>query len=66
MDLENIIYAKDLTLKEFLDKLISNDYGRLFPNNCFPTEEMMNEYLGSISQRTDNEIRSILRRFFNS
>jgi restriction system protein len=63
MDLENIIYAKDLSLKEFLDKLISKDYGRLYPNNCFPTEEMMNEYLGSISQRNDNEIRSILRRF---
>lgn len=63
MKIENIIFAKDLTLSDFLDKLISKDYNRLYPNNYFPTEEMMNEYLSTIEQRTDNEIRSILRRF---
>lgn len=63
MNVDDIIYAKDLSLSDFLDKLISKDYNRLYPNNCFPTEEMMNEYLDTIEQRTDNEIRSILRRF---
>lgn len=63
MNRKDIIFAKDLTLSDFLDKLISKDYNRLYPNNCFPTEEMMNEYLNTIEQRTDNEIRSILRRF---
>lgn len=63
MDIENIIFAKDLTLVDFLDKLISKDFHRLYPNNCFPTEEMLDEYLSTIEQRTDNEIRSILRKF---
>lgn len=63
MNIENIIFAKDLTLSEFLDKFISKDFTRLYPNNCFPTEKMMDEYLRTIQQRTDNEIRSILRRF---
>ena len=63
MNIDNIIYAKDLNLSDFLDKLISKDFNHLYPNNCFPTEEMMNEYLDTIEQRTDNEIRFILRRF---
>ncbi len=63
MKIEDIIIAKDLSLSDFLDKLTSKDFYRLYPNNCFPTEEMMNEYLDTIEQRTDNEIRSILRRF---
>ncbi|MBN2881808.1 restriction endonuclease [Candidatus Woesearchaeota archaeon] len=63
MNTEETIFAKELSLEEFLEKLISKDYGRLFPNNCFPTEEMMNEYLDNVSKRTDNEILSILRKF---
>ena len=63
MSIEETIFAKELSLSEFLEKLNSMDYGRLFPNNCFPTEEMMNEYLDTVYERTDNEIRSILRKF---
>ena len=63
MERDEIIFAKDLQLSEFLNILKSKDYNRLFPNNCFPTEEMMNEYLDTISSRSDIEIRSILRKF---
>lgn len=63
MDLNEIIYGENLTLSDFLNTLYSKDFNRLFPNNCFPTEELMNEYLDTIEKRTDNEIRSILRRF---
>lgn len=63
MEIEETIFAKDLTLSDFLYKLCSKDYNRLYPNNCFPTEKMMNEFLSTIDQRTDNEIRSILRKF---
>jgi len=63
MNIDEIIYARELSLSKFLEILNSKDYGRLFPNNCFPTENMMNEYLDSISNRTENEIRFILRRF---
>lgn len=63
MDIDNIIFAKDLSLSDFLEKLNSNDYHRLYPNNCFPNEEMLDEYLKTIEKRYDNEIRSILRKF---
>tara|TARA_R110002020_G_scaffold475610_1_gene711317 strand:- start:379 stop:1332 length:954 start_codon:yes stop_codon:yes gene_type:complete len=63
MKLDDIIFAKDLTLSEFLDKMISKDFNRLYPNNCFPTEELMNEYIDTIDRRTDNEVRWVLRRF---
>jgi len=57
------IDSTKLTLSEFLDKLNSKEYPRLYPNNHFPTEEMMNEYLNTIADRTDDQIRFILRRF---
>lgn len=63
MKLEDIIFAKELSLTDFLDKLLSREYYRLYPNNHFPTTEMTNEYLETIAQRTDNEIRAVLRRF---
>jgi restriction system protein len=57
------IDSTKLTLGEFLNKLNSKEYVRLFPNNHFPSEEMMNEYLSTIHERSDNHIRFILRRF---
>jgi restriction system protein len=60
---EEFIDSRKLKLSEFLDKLLSKDYSRLYPNNHFPTEEMMNEYLAAVSDRTDDQIRSLLRRF---
>lgn len=63
MNNKDIIFAKDLTLSDFLEKLTSKDYNRLYPNNCFPSEKMMNEYINTVEQRSENEIRSILRKF---
>ena len=60
---EEIIDSRELTLDEFLKTLFSEDARRLFPNNHFPTEELLNEYLSTIQKRSDNEIRAILRRF---
>lgn len=61
--MEDIIDAKSLTLEEFLKSLSNNDYHRLYPNNHIPTEEMMVEFLDTISERSDKEIKNILRKF---
>lgn len=60
---EELIDSRKLTLNEFLKILFSKDASKLFPDNHFPTEELLNEYLSKIHERSDNEIRAILRRF---
>lgn len=60
---EEIIDSRELSLDEFLKILFSGEASKLFPDNHFPTEELLNEYLSTIHERSDNEIRGILRRF---
>lgn len=59
----DIIEANSVLLEDFLKILFSKDVYRLFPNNHFPNDKMMDEFLSSISQRTDKEIKDILRKF---
>ncbi len=58
-----MIEAGKLSLTEFLDTLFSKKVNELFPNNHFPTEQMMNEFLSTIKLRNDKEIKNILRKF---
>ena len=58
-----MIEAEKLSINEFLDILFSKNVNELFPNNHFPTEEMSNEFLSTIKERSDKEIKNILRKF---
>lgn len=60
---KKVIDSTELTLDEFLNILFSNEASNLFPNNHFPTEGLLNEYLSTIHKRSDTEIRDLLRRF---
>jgi hypothetical protein len=57
------IDGKKLTLDKFLQVLLSKYNTILVPNNHFPTDEMLNEFLQSIKERSDNEVKEILRAF---
>lgn len=58
--------GKDMSLSEWLDALKIHESDRkyhLLPTNCFPTDEHRKQYLASIKNRPEPEIRSLLRNF---
>lgn len=57
------IEGKNLSLDEFLKTLFSKDSVKLFPNNCFPTEEMGNLFIDNIDFVSEKSIKNILRKF---
>lgn len=59
----NHIEGKDLSLDEYLGLLFSKDCSKLFPNNCFPTEEMGDIFLSRIDEFDENFIKNLLRKF---
>lgn len=60
----NFIDGKELSIDKFLEVLLSKYSVILVPNNHFPTDEMLNEFLATIEQRSDTEIKEILAAFF--
>jgi restriction system protein len=59
------IDGKKLTLDKFLQVLLSKYNSILLPNNHFPTDEMLNEFLQTVKEeRSDTEVKEILRAFF--
>jgi len=52
-----------LELHEFLTVLFSKDCEKLFPNNCFPTEEMGDLFIDQIDTVSEKSIKNILRKF---
>lgn len=61
--MEDFIQGKELTLSAYIEILLSKNSSKLHPNNHFPTDELLNEFLKTINERSDREIRSILRKF---
>lgn len=63
---KSIIFGKDLTLDEWLH-LISipkeNSEFHVFPDFCFPTDELKDEYISQIKDRDPEEVRSLIRAF---
>ena len=57
------IEGKDLSLGEFLKVLFSKNQSKLFPNNCFPSEEMGNLFLTRIDEFDEVFIKNLLRKF---
>jgi restriction system protein len=60
---DDIIDGRSVTLKEFISILLSSNIPKIFPNNCFPTNEMFDEYIETIQIRSDDEIKEIIKRF---
>ncbi len=61
--MNEIFDGTKLSLSEWLNIIFSNKASRLLPNNCFPTDEIRNEYLDLIHDRSEDEIKNLLRRF---
>jgi restriction system protein len=62
IDGREIVEGKALTLDEWLRKLHDPTIA-LFPTIAFPTDEMRNQYLQTIANRSIEEVISLLRRF---
>lgn len=60
---DDIIDGTTLTLSEYLNILFSKNYKKMYPNNYFPTDEMLNEYLEIIHNVSNNDIKKIIFRF---
>lgn len=58
-----IIEAKNLTLIEFINHLLSSNSINLFPNNCFPSNELFDEFLQKIHDYEEQIVLQIIERF---
>lgn len=58
---EDIIDGTSIDLNSWLELVFSSNDPKVFPNNCFPSNKMLDEYLGEIESKTELEIRNILR-----
>lgn len=59
---DDIINGTSLTLNEFLDMLFTKPE-KIFPNNCFPTNELLDEYINTISDRSDDVVKNLINYF---
>jgi restriction system protein len=59
----DIIDGNSLTLNEFLNILLNENYQKLYPNNCFPSNEMLEEFIKTIKNTSDKDIKKIIFRF---
>jgi restriction system protein len=59
----DVIDGNSLTLNEFLDILINGNYLKLYPNNCFPSNKMLEEFLKIVKNMPDKDIKKIIFRF---
>ncbi|WP_121614407.1 restriction endonuclease [Mesobacillus foraminis] len=65
--MSNVIFSPKLikegkmTLDGWLETMKSDNRDRLFPNNCFPSEEFLNEYINKINNFSEKEFKNLLR-----
>lgn len=58
-----LIDGKDLPLNRWIELLLSDQARNVFPNNCFPTDEMKNEYISNIKDVDEKSFKNLLRCF---
>jgi restriction system protein len=61
--IDDIIDGETISLEEFLSIVLSKDYHKVFPNNCFPSNAMLDEYIDTIKQRKDNDVKKLINLF---
>lgn len=60
---DDIIDGNSLTLNEYLNILLSKNYLKVYPNKCFPSTKMLEEFLKAVKNTPDNDIKKIIFRF---
>ena len=60
---DDIIDGNSLTLEEYLEILLSNRYKKVYPNNCFPSNDMFDKFILRIKEIPDSVIFKIIYRF---
>ena len=64
---EQIIFSPKLikngktSLEDWLEVMFSNERDRLYPNNCFPSDEFLNEYISKIDEISETDFKKLLR-----
>jgi restriction system protein len=58
---EPIVYGKSMPLNEWLAAV--RDEKNVFPSFCFPTADHRKEFADTISQRSEKEVRDLIRQF---
>lgn len=58
-----IILGKDLTLEQWIALVISDQASNVFPNNCFPTDAMKNQYMSRVKDVDERNFKDLLRCF---
>lgn len=63
-----LIDATKISLDEWLNYVYANEKkdSFLFPDCCFPTDEMKEQYIKDIDQKTDKEVKFLLSKFLIS
>src|SRR5579871_5194314 len=58
---ETIVLGKTMPLNEWLAAI--REKKNIFPNFCFPSDAHRKEYATTISQKSDREVRDLIRQF---
>jgi restriction system protein len=61
--IDGIIDGNTLTLDEYLEIVLYKDYKKVYPNNCFPSNELLNEYISRIKEFDDRKVKQLLYRY---
>ena len=63
----DVIFSPDLikegkmSLNNWLDLMDSEKREKLFPNNCFPSEDFLRQYINRIEEFSEEDIKNLLR-----
>jgi len=60
---EKIIDTEKLSLEEWLDLVFNPPKDAIFLNSCFPTDKHRDEYIATINNRSEYEVRKLLQAF---
>jgi restriction system protein len=61
--MDDIIDGNSLTIDEYLRILLNGNHSKLYPNNCFPSNKMFDDFIPRVKTLTDKKIKKIIYRF---
>ncbi|WP_371176326.1 restriction endonuclease [Bacillus atrophaeus] len=56
-----LIKEDKMTLEKWIELMNSDKRDKLFPNNCFPSDDYLNQYINKIQDYSDKEFKRLLR-----
>lgn len=51
-----------VTLEDWIHLVLKKD-SNIFPNNCFPTNELLEKYIETVQERSDYEVKALISKF---